>query len=128
MIGVFGPDDIDSQSNIDDIATAGGEPAFIVDTSLDVTQQFIDALDAIRGTRLSCEFQIPTPESGGTLDYNAVNVEFTNAGTSGLLYYVANAAACDPVNGGWYLRHRPGRLSADQDHRLPIELRRPHHG
>jgi hypothetical protein len=107
VIGVFGPNDLDSQSNIDDIATAGGESAFIVDTSLDVTQQFLDALDTIRGKRLACEFLIPTPEEGGTLDYNAVNVEFTHGGTSELLYYVGSAAACDPATGGWYYDQDP---------------------
>jgi hypothetical protein len=107
VIGVFGPNDIDSQSNIDDIATAGGESAFIVDTSLDVTQQFLDALDAIRGARLACEFQIPTPDAGGTLNYNAVNVEFTHGGTSELLFYVGSADACDPASGGWYYDNDP---------------------
>jgi hypothetical protein len=107
VIGVFGPNDLDSQSNIDEIATAGGQSAFIVDTSLDVTEQFLDALDTIRGTRLACEFQIPTPEAGGALNYNAVNVEFTHGDTSELLFYVGSADACDPASGGWYYDSDP---------------------
>ncbi|MEI9952815.1 MAG: VWA domain-containing protein [Pseudomonadota bacterium] len=105
VIGVFGPDDVanDAPTNLDTIAQQGGtNKAFIVDTQKDVTAQFQAALDAIRGARLACEFQIPEPSSGGALNYKQVNVTFSNGTQKSVTYFVKNAAACDPSSGGWY--------------------------
>ena len=111
VIGVFGPDDVanDAPANLDAIALQGGtNKAFIVDTQKDVTAQFQAALDAIRGTRLACEYQIPEPTNGGTLDYEGhVNVVLTNGGKRSVVYYVAKAAACDAATGGWYYDVEP---------------------
>jgi hypothetical protein len=64
------------------------------------TQAFIDALQTISGSALSCEFEVPTPETG-TLDPDKVNVEFTpTSGAAQPLYKVDNEAAC--VAWGWY--------------------------
>ncbi|HWZ87862.1 MAG TPA: hypothetical protein VNW92_03405, partial [Polyangiaceae bacterium] len=105
VIGVFGPDDVAQMApgNLDTIAMAGGTmSAFIVDTSKDVTTQFLAALDAIRGGKLECAFQIPQPGAGQTLDYHKVNVSVkTASGTNGL-FYVTKAELCDPTTGGWY--------------------------
>jgi len=105
VIGVFGPDDVadDAPTNLDKIAQQGGtNKAFIVDTQKDVTTQFQAALDSIRGARLACQFLIPEPTSGGTLDYGQVNVAFTNGTKKSVVYYVKNAAGCDGSTGGWY--------------------------
>lgn len=53
---------------------------------------------------LACEWTIPPPEPGKTLDPNKVNVEFVDqaSGTPKTIYHVANAAACDGTLGGWY--------------------------
>nr|PZN29535.1 MAG: hypothetical protein DIU78_00060 [Pseudomonadota bacterium] len=104
-IGVFGPYDIlvGAPVGLDWIADAGGtDRAFIVDTSRDVTMQFLDALNAIRGARLGCEFTIPDPPSGKMLDYGYVNVDFTSGGTTTRLLRVRDEDACDPASGGWY--------------------------
>src|SRR5450432_2889635 len=64
VIGVFGQADVaqNAPSYLNDIAKAGGTTsAFIVDTTKDVTTQFLAALDAIRGGKLECAFQIPQP-------------------------------------------------------------------
>ncbi len=103
VIGVFAPTDMGAGANLDAIAVAGGsDSAFIVDTSLNVEQEFLAALDAIRGTRLPCEFQIPEPEAGKTLDYQQVNVRFTAGGSEQTLYYWDDKSACDATDGGWY--------------------------
>jgi hypothetical protein len=104
VIGVFGPEDADAPANLNSIATAGGtDSAFIVDTTRDVASELTQALNAIRGTTLACDFEIPVPEHGGTLDYSRVNVEVADAGGSSTdLYYVTDAAGCDPALGGWY--------------------------
>jgi hypothetical protein len=58
-------------------------------------------LNQIRGTQLSCEFQIPTPIGDQALDYGLVNVDFTQGGTKSRIYKVADLAACG-ADGGWY--------------------------
>jgi len=104
VIGVFGPNDTASQTNLDTIAKSGGtKQALIVDTSKNVTQQFINALNSIRGQALSCDFEIPPPPDGGTLDYNKINIDYTDSsGTTHHLYQVPNKSQCDPQKGGWY--------------------------
>ena len=110
VIGVFGPDDIveNAPTNLDKIAVQGGtNKAFLVDTQKDVTAQFQSALDAIRGARLACQYQIPEPSAGGNLDYGQVNVALTNGADKSVVYYVKNQAACDPTSGGWYYDVEP---------------------
>lgn len=104
VIGVFGPNDTASQSNLDTIAQSGGtKQALIVDTTKNVKQQFIDALNNIRGQALPCDFEIPAPPDGGTLDYDQVNVDYTDpSGTTQHLYQVQDKSHCDPQKGGWY--------------------------
>lgn len=105
VIGVFSQADdtmLNAGSNLDQIATAGGtKSAHIVGSTGNVEQDFLDALDAIRGTRLPCNFQIPTPTSG-TLQKDKVNVVFTQGGQRQTLYYWPDAKSCDATDGGWY--------------------------
>ncbi|MBK8999151.1 MAG: VWA domain-containing protein [Myxococcales bacterium] len=90
-------------SNLNQIAQAGGtNSAFIVDTSGNVGQQFIDALNAIRGAALACEYLIPKPQTG-TVDPTKVNVTFTpDGGQPETWPKYANEAACPPTGNGWY--------------------------
>ncbi len=68
----------------------------------DVAQQFAAALEQIRGAALACEFQIPQSGSG-TLDYDRVNVLYSNAAvTEETVYYVGDESGCDPQQGGWH--------------------------
>lgn len=116
VIGVFGDADVaaGAPDNLNLIAQQGGtQAAFIVDTTQDVTTQFLKALDTIRGARLACEFQIPQPASGvDTLDYGRVNVQFTNGSQKSVVYYVKSAAGCDATTGGWYYDVDPDSGSA----------------
>jgi len=111
VIGVFGPDDvaIGAPDNLDQIAAQGGtNKAFIVDTQKDVTAQFQAALDAIRGARLACQYQVPEPTTGGTLDYeHEVNVTLSNGNQKDFIYYVKTQAGCDASTGGWYYDNEP---------------------
>lgn len=111
VIGVFADQDVanGAQTNLDKIARQGGTTqAFIVNTQKDVTAQFQMALDAIRGTRLACEYQIPAATGGGSLDYGQVNVALTNGDKKTVVYYVKNQASCDSSSGGWYYDVEPG--------------------
>ena len=82
---------------------AGTETAYLVEGG-SVAEQVLDALNTIRGTaQISCEFQIPAPPSGETLDYQAVNVEYTPPGEDPeVVYYVEGRSECDAMLGGWY--------------------------
>ena len=53
---------------------------------------------------LACEWTIPPPEPGKTLDPNKVNVEFVDQakGTPETIYHVDDASKCDANLGGWY--------------------------
>jgi hypothetical protein len=91
-----------SLSALNGIAAAGGTTsAFLVDTSSNVNQQFLDAMNAIRNSA-SCTYQIPLPTSG-TVDYTQVNVVFTpNGGQQITIPNVANKMACPASGDGWY--------------------------
>lgn len=64
-----------------------------------LAEQIIDGSEPI-----PCQWQIPEPPMGETLDPDLVNVEFldVDAGMPETIYHVDDAAACDPVIGGWY--------------------------
>src|SRR5207247_98620 len=95
---------IGNTGNLNDIANAGGTGQALIVNSASAGQDFLDAMNAIRGAALTCEFTIPTPRNGETLDPNLVNVVFTpKTGTGGTIFYkVSDASACDPTLGGWY--------------------------
>lgn len=105
VIGVFEGRDMSAQTAMNAIAEAGGTTeAFIVDSSADVSRAFLEALNAIRGESLACEYQVPLPTDGQVVDFGKVNVEHTppNSTTPNTILYVANAEGCDPMTGGWY--------------------------
>jgi hypothetical protein len=94
----------DSLTSLNAIAAGGGtNAALIVDTATNPGQQFLDAMNKIRGTALSCDFLIPMPSGGGQIDYGKVNVGLTpRGGAHQLLGNAADQASCDPTLGGWY--------------------------
>jgi hypothetical protein len=104
VIGVFAPGEQDGPMTVNQIASQGGtKNAFVIDTSQDVTKAFLDALKEIRGSALACEYKIPAPKQGETLDYGKVNVEYTPPnGQPEPIPYVETASKCDPQTGGWY--------------------------
>jgi hypothetical protein len=100
VIGV-GP----SLSNLDGIAAAGGTTtAFHVDTNGNANQDFLDAMNKIRGSVLACTYLIPPPPAGQTLDYTKVNVEYTPGagGTPITIPKVMDKASCPSPGLGWY--------------------------
>ena len=86
------------------IAEAGGtESAAVIATTGNVTQKFLEALDGIRRSALSCNYDIPTPKTG-EIDYGAVNVTFSQGkGKSDTFFYVATADDCElSPEAAWY--------------------------
>jgi hypothetical protein len=110
VIGVFGQNDAGAQQNLDQIAQKGGTTkAFFITANQDVTTAFLDALHAIQGKTLACEYQIPLPSDGSEPDYTKVNVEYIPQGenTPQTVFYVGKASACDATDGGWYYDKDP---------------------
>jgi hypothetical protein len=72
-------------TDLNAIASAGGTGQAIMVSVADPTQTkaiFQQALESIRAQTLSCEFALPPPPDGKTIDVNAVNVVYTNGGGS----------------------------------------------
>lgn len=88
-------------SALNGIAAAGGTGTAVFAEGAQAQQQFLDAMNKIRGTALACNYFIPMPEKG-TPDYGKVNVQYTPGGGQGdFIKKVIDQAAC--ANGdGWY--------------------------
>jgi len=93
---------IGNVAGLNEIAVAGGSGQAIV-ISADpavASQQFLDAMIAIRGQAIPCDFSVPpagldTPE--------LVNIEVTDGGgATRLVPFVSSGDRCDPGGGGWY--------------------------
>jgi hypothetical protein len=94
----------DQTADLNAIAAAGGtQQAFNVDTNGNANQQFLDALNKIRGTALACSYAIPEP-MGQKIDYGQVNVTYTpgGGGAAQTIPKVANKAACGNADGWFY--------------------------
>ena len=71
-------------TDLNQIAMSGGTgQAIFINTGMDVNQQLLDALNAIReDVSVDCTYTIPTPANGQTIDPAKVNVRITtSAGT-----------------------------------------------
>ncbi len=108
VIGVFAPEDaVMATMNLNALAVGGGTgQAVVISTMQDVTQMLQVALNQIRTQAVACQYLIPPP-SGGAIDFNKVNVQFTSgagatATSPATVGYVKSKAGCDPVRGGWY--------------------------
>jgi hypothetical protein len=94
----------DSLANLNGVAAAGGtQSAFLVDTTANVNQQFLAALNTIRGAALGCSYTIPSPD-GGSADVHKINVQYTpgSGGAARLIPQVPNQAACPLSGDAWY--------------------------
>ena len=87
-----------SLTNLNDIARAGGTGnAFLVDPNS--RQALTQALNAIRGAALLCDYVLP---NRGNVDPKKVNIDFTPpGGRSTRLPNVGDASRCS-ASGGWY--------------------------
>jgi hypothetical protein len=102
--------------NLDAIALAGGtQKAFVVAVGnpAQTATDFQAALAAIRGSQLACEYQLPQPPAGQTLDINNVNVEYTPS--SGAPEVFTYDASCSGSSG-------PGWHYDDPNHPAKIEI------
>ncbi|HEY1817118.1 MAG TPA: VWA domain-containing protein [Kofleriaceae bacterium] len=101
---VIGVDDGTNLTNLNDLAAGGGTgSAFIVNAGGSAQQQFLNALNAIRGTAIGCTYQIPVP-SMGMINYNQVNIIYTpgGGGSPVTIPQVASMSACPSTGNAWY--------------------------
>ena len=91
------------ESDMDAIAAAGGttEGIFISDGAT-AKQDLLNALAAIRGSVLDCDFEMPKAGDGMQVDPTKINVKYTPAGgTQMTLGRVPDATSCGTAP-GWY--------------------------
>lgn len=91
------------EADMDQIAAAGGttKGIFVADGA-DTQQQLLDALRAIRGDILDCDFPVPTAKPGTKVNPAEVNVNWTpGSGVASTLGQVPSAAGCTGAD-GWY--------------------------
>jgi hypothetical protein len=98
-----------NQADLDTVAKAGGsDHAFIVNASQNAAQTFVDAMNKIRGSaQVPCEYQLPPPPAGEQLNFQQVNVKYSNSTGTSSVYYVKNQSGCDATRGGWYYDNDP---------------------
>jgi len=87
--------------NLDTIATGGGTaPHIQVSTSSAATTSadLRTAIGKIKASQLTCDYALPPPPAGKTIDVNAVNVNYTTGGATKTLPY---SATCSDA-GGWH--------------------------
>jgi hypothetical protein len=93
-----------STGNLDAIAVGGGTgpTAIMVNTTspAQVSADLAKAIGKIKASQLSCNYSLPAPPAGQTLDVNAVNVNFTPGG--GVAQTLPYSANCTDPNGWHY--------------------------
>lgn len=88
---------------LDAIALAGGTgKALRVDVAGDTTAKFRQALAAIRGQAIACNFDIPPAPAGKTIDPTQVNVRLTKNGQTQNLLQAKSAADCGKADNLWF--------------------------
>ncbi len=91
-----------SESVMNAIAAEGGTGQGIFIGNGNAEAELLAALQAIQGSQVACEFQMPESQNGETIDPAKVNVTYTSgSGSPDTIGQVANAAACGN-GGGWY--------------------------
>lgn len=88
-------------ANLDEIAAGGGTaPHIKVNTTNAATTsaELRAAIGKIKASQLTCDYTLPAPPGGQTLDVNAVNVNYTTGGATTTLGYSPDCSNA----GGWH--------------------------
>jgi hypothetical protein len=88
-------------ANLDTIATGGGTAPHIQVNTTSAATTSADlraAIGKIKASQLSCDYTLPAPPNGKTIDVNAVNVNYTSGGKTSTLGYSADCSNA----GGWH--------------------------
>ncbi len=124
VIGAITPGDNVRTEVARQFAQAGGTgmPFVLGNTTADLGDRFLEALAAIRGSALPCQFRIAMPATG-TIDYGKVNVRYSRPGGAGRPALRGQRRALRPHARRLVLRCRPGTRHAFHRARLPGHLR-----
>ncbi|MET0592054.1 MAG: VWA domain-containing protein [Polyangiaceae bacterium] len=92
-----------SLQNLEQITKAGGTDKTYLVEGGNVSEQVLAALNQIRaGASIQCALQIPAPPPGKLLDFNLVNLLYTNPqGKKTALFNTGDSAGC-AASGGWF--------------------------
>jgi hypothetical protein len=93
-----------SSAALNGIAQAGGtNQAFFVDANQNATDEFLKAMNEIRGAALACSYLIPEPEMGD-LDFGNVNVQYqpSGGGEPVIIPKVGSKAECPASGFAWF--------------------------
>jgi uncharacterized protein YegL len=88
-------------AKLDEIATGGGTAPHIQVNTTNAATTSADlrtAIGKIKAAQLSCDYTLPTPPAGKSIDVNAVNVNYTTGGATTTLGYSADCSNA----GGWH--------------------------
>jgi hypothetical protein len=88
-------------ANLDTIATGGGTAPHIQVNTTSAATTSADlraAIGKIKAAQLSCDYTLPPPPAGKSIDVNAVNVNYTTGGATTTLGYSADCSNA----GGWH--------------------------
>jgi hypothetical protein len=93
-----------SLQNLEQITRAGGTDKTYLVEGGNVSEQVLAALNQIRlAASILCELQIPAPPTGKFLDFNYVNLLYTDhRGQRTALFNTGDSAGCSVSGGGWY--------------------------
>ena len=93
-----------SLQNLAQITQAGGTDKTYLVEGGNVSEQVLSALNQIRlAASIRCELQIPPAPAGKVLDFNLVNLLYTDAkGQRTALFNTGDSAGCDASGGGWF--------------------------
>ncbi|HMI88791.1 MAG TPA: hypothetical protein VK550_32150 [Polyangiaceae bacterium] len=93
-----------SLQNLQQITQAGGTDKTYLVEGGNVSDQVLAALNEIRlAASIRCELQIPPPPAGKAIDFNLVNLLYTDGkGQRTALYNTGDSAGCGASGGGWF--------------------------
>jgi hypothetical protein len=74
----------------------------LTDTALDLTTTLGQALEKVSKEALTCEYDLPLPPEGGTIDYGKVNVIFAPGGGGQQVIPQDSAKGCAESDGWQY--------------------------
>jgi len=92
------------EAQMNQIAAAGGTTdGIFIGNSANAEQELLDALNAIRGQTLSCDFPMPTPtDATMEVDPTKINVTFTPSTGSAATFKQVPAATDCGASSAWY--------------------------
>ena len=95
--------DPDATGDFHDLSVQSGGVHYQEGSKGEVYGPFVDGvMERLKGTPLSCAYEIPEPPQGQVFDPTKVNVEYEDAGEVVALGYVQSPEDCAEAGAGWY--------------------------